>query len=60
MEGTDTKLGNQVMDPDAMEAQRNAVATSSLASFVGVDGLAMPREVTKPPGDSKDQHTSPG
>ena len=38
------------------QLQKKAVATNSLASSDGVDRLAVSREATKPPDDSKDQH----
>ena len=40
---------------DAVAAPSSAVATDSLASFVGVDVPAVSREATKPSGDSKAQ-----
>ena len=51
------------VDPDAVASLRSAVATDKLAfnclaSSVGVDGLAMSRETTKPTGDGEDQHVT--
>ena len=56
MGGTHNYLGCQVVGPDPVKDLKIAVATDCLASSVGVDGPAMSREATAPPGDSEDQH----